>query len=289
MRPALAKPGLEERALEERALEQAARLAEREPRLRVAFVTCSYDTAFEPLADQVRERLEGLQAAFGGRIEWSLWIVDDLPPEAGFGAAVEGAFAASPELRRAGRLHGLALRERPAQAEGLKGLALLHGFASALESGPLDALVYLNLNLKVAPCFAALGLAELERPGIEFAIGSRERADGGRRLGAGWNGLLKSRAYRSLARALLPDLRVYADTNGPLKVFSARAAEVLVRHAQTPGVTLDCEWLVLLRRYGLRGRVFPIVWRQRRGSRPPWHLAPQSALELVDGHRGFDG
>lgn len=239
----------------------------------VAIVATSYDTAFEPVADQVRQKLAELEALFDGTaIEWSLWIVDDLPSSAGFGAAARSV--ESPRLRC---VPLTSTRKRPG---GLKGRAVLDGMRAALEQTPeLAALAYVNLNLKVDARQLGVGLAAILNQAADVAIGSRAADDGGVVVGAGNLGRVKSRIFAGIARAALPPLKGYGDTNAPMKIFSADAARHLIAAARLDHVTLDVEWLTLAHAGGWRVTRFPIGWVQRAGSRPPWHLI---ALSLRD-------
>lgn len=239
----------------------------------VAIVATSYDTAFEPIAEQVRFKLAQLEDLFAETsIDWTLWIVDDLPAAAGFGAAVRSV--ESPRLRCV-PLHSA--RKRPG---GLKGRAVLDGMRAALDHTPgLAALVYVNLNLKVDARQMGVGLAELLAGRADVAIGSRAGEDGGIVVGAGRLGRVKSRIFAGIARAALPPLAGYGDTNAPMKLFSAAAARHLVEAARLDHVTLDVEWLTLAHEGGWRVIRFPIGWSQRPGSSPPWHLV---ALSLRD-------
>jgi len=251
--------------------------------VRVAFVACSYDTAFESIGRQVRGRMEQLTAAYGidGPIQWSLWIVDDLPTSSAFGPAVETAMRAYADLYQAGRLRTVPMHSRPQRIGGLKGRALLDGMSAALDDGPaLDAVVYLNLNLKVDARLSALGLLPVLTGLCDAAVGSRAHRDGGVVLGAGNLGRAKSLAYSFLARSALPPLDNFQDTNAPLKVFSSAAARALVQTARIDQVTLDCEWLMIMHAQGFSMNRFPVAWIQRGGSRPPWHLIPLSVRDI---------
>ncbi len=253
---------------------EAARRLRSGPPVRVAFVACSYDTAFEPPADQVEEKIHQLQEAFGidEGVEWSLWVVDDLPAEIGFTHAVEVGFSrVDPRLRQAARLRCLPMHSEVPRPGGLKGRALLDGMGAALEADPV-VVVYLNLNLKVDALLSAVGIEAVSADRADVAVGSRARGDGGLAVGAGALGRVKSRVYSRIARTALPPLAQYVDTNAPVKVFSAAAAAHLVAHARLDDVTLDCEWLLLSQTAGFRMCRFPIAWIQRAGSRPPWHL-----------------
>ena len=269
----------------------AARALRAGARCKVAFVTCSYDTAFEPVADQVEEKIRQLSAAFGvdDAVEWSLWIVDDLPPEADFGAAVRDGFARAPAaLRDQARLRCVPMSSRPPRPGGLKGRALLDGMVAALSWAP-DLVVYLNLNLKVDARFSAVGVASVVKGRLDVAIGSRAEVDGGVVAGAGTFGRIKSRVYSRVARTALPPLGDYVDTNAPVKVFSAQAARHLVTYARLDEVTLDCEWLLLCQTAGFRMGRFPIAWIQRAGSPTPWHFIASSLRDVWRVRRRWAG
>jgi len=248
----------------------------------VAFVCCSYDTCFEPIGEQTRGRVAELASAFGtaARLRWSLWVVDDRPAPEAFGARVREGFAGAPIA--ADRLH-VVDPEHPAIRSGrAKGLALLAGLRAALAATPdARALVAFNLNRKVDPVFAAPGIAAVLAARADVAAGSRAAADGGARRGAGPFGRAKSLAWLALVHRALPSLRGVRDPNAPMKVFSPGAARHLLANARAPGVALHVEWLALLLAAGLRLETFPVVWRQRAGSRPPWELAPGALAELA--------
>ena len=77
-------------------------------------------------------------------------------------------------------LHVLKMSSCKPCPEGLKGQALLDGMAAALRAQPdLDAVIYINLNLKVNAVFSAPGLLQLLRGNCDAAIGSRAGRDGG--------------------------------------------------------------------------------------------------------------
>lgn len=262
-----------------------------EPR-RLAFVACSYDTDHEPLRDQLAARLDQLARAFPARrYAWSLWVIDDLPPSRGFGERLRRV-ASELDLPAHASLHVVSLEGSQTSPAGCKGRALSEGFRRALEveaAEAPEALVYLNLNLKVDAREAALGVEAVLTGATEVAIGTRAPREGGQAIGRGVAGELKSRGFNALTRALLPQLRSYRDTNAPLKVLSRRAAELVVREARLAHVTLDCEWLLLFATHGLGVQTYPLTWRQRAGSRVPWHLTGQSLLDLIHLRRRFPG
>ncbi|RMG17905.1 MAG: hypothetical protein D6731_03185 [Planctomycetota bacterium] len=240
---------------------------------RFAVVATSYDTGFEPLDRQVKGKLSQLERAFGPD-GWTLWVVDDLPAELGFGDAVRSAAPLDPRLR----VVSLPAKPRPG---GLKGRGLVYGLAHALRDNALGAVAAVNLNLKVHAAFLGPGLRAVLSSAAAAALGTRHRREGGRAVGRGLLGELKSRAFNALTRALLPPLRGYRDTNAPIKVLSPGAARVVLQGAKIDGVTLDVEWLLLLLRAGVQPLRFPIAWEQRPGSHPPWHLAPACARDLL--------
>lgn len=251
----------------------------------VVFVTTSYDTAFEPVADQVMGRIEQLIEAYGvdGPLRWTLQVVDDLPEDSGFVAGVEEAFKRAPAaLRDQARLHCSGLFSAPRRAGGFKGQALLDGMAAALDRRTPDALAYINLNLKVHAAYAAPGLrAMLLDEACDAAIGTRAPEHGGAVVGAGPAGRIKSRVYAEMARRALPVLSGYRDTNAPLKIFRPEAAAHLIEHGRIGHVTMDCEWLMLLHEGPFAVQQFPIAWVQRPGSKPPWHLVGLTVRDLV--------
>lgn len=258
------------------AAHRAARQLRRETPRHLAVVACSYDTAHEPVEAQVTTKVSQLRETFpeGGPVSWSLHLVDDVPDTVGFSLAVRRAYASLDT----GGLHLHALAERT-PGGGRKGSAVLHGMSEALDDPSVDVVAYVNLNLKVHAAFLAPGLRTLAG-GCEAAIGTRAPEDGGAAVGVGVLGRLKSRLFHVAAGAILPSLRAYGDTNAPMKLFTRRAAQLLVDQARNPNVTLDCEWLALLHRSQVEVRSFPVLWTQRPGSRPPWHLVPQSLADL---------
>jgi hypothetical protein len=263
--------------LKEQAILEAERLsAGLDGTKRVAFISCSYDTSFEPVEDQITEKVDQLIETFGldEKIHWSLWVVDDLPEEEGFGRAVQHGFSAlSERLGSDSRLKLLKLKTAKPVAGGLKGRALLDGMEAALKNDPgLSAVVYINLNLKVDAGLSTLGLKQVLCDGFDAAIGTRSPEKGGLVIGRGIAGNLKSRVFNLLVRMLLPPIKTYYDTNAPMKVYNPAAAGLLVRSAVLPTVSMDCEWLMLLHLNGYQAACFPIAWVQRFGSRPPWYM-----------------
>ncbi len=252
----------------------------------LAYVTCSYDTGFTPLQGQILGKISQLRDVWGddSPVRWSLWIVDDKIREEGWREQVEDIFAMAPcaDLLAQGRLHCVPLRRTLPDGQDRKGQAILEGMeAASRQENPPQAFVYINLNLKVHAGLSVPGVVRVLDGDVDVAVGSRAEVDGGLVLGAGALGRSKSIAFNKLVVALLPELADYEDTNAPMKVFTPEAARFLCGEATMVGVTLDIEWLTMLHRRGFRLRRFPVVWRQRAGSKPPWHLIPASVAAIV--------
>lgn len=265
-----------------RALEE--RLDEEGP-LELALVTCSYDTAFEPVAAQVEGKVEELLSVFPlmGPLRFSLLVVNDAQPRRreAFARGVEEGFRRCPRaLQDEGRLLLRPLLTGTPGRFGLKGLALREGMLRALSRSP-DVVGYVNLNRKVHAAQVATGLRALLDDGLDAAIGSRAAIDGGAQEGAGALGRLKSRVYNRLARSALPPLMGFLDTNAPMKLFRREAAKAVATCARLDGVSFDCEWLMILHEHGFRMGRFPVRWVQRRGSRPPWPVVASMVGDLA--------
>jgi hypothetical protein len=263
--------------------EDAAAVADRfaDAPVRLAVVACSYDTGFEDVAGQTREKLAQLERVFpaGGAVEARLLLVDD-----GGGAFADAARSAAGAADIPVEVHGLTTGG--SGAWGAKGLALREGFVRSLAGGA-DFVAYVNLNLKAHAAQLATGLRRLVDDHLDAAIGSRAAGDGGAQAGAGPLGVLKSRVYARVAHAAFPELALFADTNGPMKIFTPRAARALVRRARIPGAGLDVEWLMILHAHRYAMGRFPLHWRQRAGSRPPWSLTPEMVRDLARVRRAY--
>ena len=249
------------------------------PPRRVAIVTCSYDTAFESIADQVDAKIQGLKQTLPST-EWSFWVTDDRPESEGFSAQVSVGFQRHQDI--AHRLHVHRLHRSDVIDDDQKGRALLEAMGRALAADPaLDALVYVNLNLKVPVIFIASGLRRVLNQTCGVAVGTRAPADGGVVIGAGPAGRAKSILYSRIARMALPLPSGLHDPNAPLKVFSAEAAQFLLARALIPRVTMDCEWVLIAHLSRWRITQFPIGWVQRPGSRPPWRVILSSLRDIA--------
>jgi len=252
---------------------------------KVAFICCSYDTSFESIENQVIEKVHQLVKTFGlnEKIVWSLWVVDDLPEEAGFGRAVQKGFSAvSKKLGDESRLKLIKMRNAISMTGALKGRALLDGMSVALKNDPdLAALVYMNLNLKVDARFSTEGLMQVLCEGFDASIGTRHPREGGTAVGRGLAGNIKSWAFNALVRLLLKPINCYYDTNAPMKVYNPAAAKLLIRRGVIQTVGMDCDWLMLLHLNNYEVFRFPIVWSQRLGSRVPWHMVLPCFMDVL--------
>ena len=248
------------------------------PNANVSFVACGYDTAFESLRGQVYRKLAQLETFFGDRVDWTLTVIDDVPRER---ALSRHAREAAAQLGLEHRLRLVEFAGRRFEDGRQKGEALRQGFAYAADEIAPDALVYLNLNLKVHAGFAATGLYHVLVQRQPAAIGTRSPEEGGHVRGAGSLGRVKSRAFNLWGSAVLPPLAAFRDTNAPMKVFGREAVSLICSRSAVDHITMDCEWLLLLYLEGLNPIRYPIVWTQREGSRPPWHRVPASALDVL--------
>jgi len=252
---------------------------------RVAFICCSYDTSFESIENQVIEKVHQLVKTFGlnEKIVWSLWVVDDLPVETGFGRAVQKGFSAvSKKLVDESRLKLIKMSDISSMTGALKGRALLEGMSVALKNDPgLAAFVYINLNLKVDAQFSAEGLMQVLCKDFDAAIGTRHPKEGGTAVGRGMVGNIKSWVFNALVRLFLEPINFYYDTNAPMKVYNPAAAKLLIRQGVIQTVGMDCDWLMLLHLNGYEVYRFPIVWSQRLGSRVPWHMILPCFMDVL--------
>jgi hypothetical protein len=251
-------------------------------------ITCSYDTAFEPIAEQVRAKLAELRSVFpdDGPVRLRLVVVDDTGAP-GFAEATQAAFSeAVPWLRDSDRLSCVRLPLDDAAPWGRRSLAVRAALDEALSREP-DAVLQINLNLKVHAAQAATGLRALLDSGAEAAIGSRAFADGGRQAGAGLVGRAKSVAYNRLVHAALPPLSAFGDIGSPMKVISARAARVIARRSRIDSVGFEAEWLAILDANDLPAVRFGILWQQRAGSRPPLEKSGRMLADLAQVRRAW--
>jgi len=243
-------------------------LARRLHRFELCAITCSYDTAFEPVEQQMRDKLEELARVFppDGPVKLSLVVVDDAG-DRGFRDAVLRAFEDAPLPRS--RLSVFPLRSGTPDLWGRRAIATREALLHALHLTP-DAVLQINLNLKVHAAQAATGLELLTRTGAAAAIGSRAWRDGGDQQGAGLIGRGKSLAYNHLVAGALPALADFRDIGSPMKLLSLRAATLISRLSRLSDVGYEVEWLQILMANGLAAPRFGILWQQRAGSRPPF-------------------
>ena len=238
--------------------------------MHLCLVTCSYDTDFEPVSKQLTTKLAQIRQEFE---QFTLIVMNDASEHAAFAQAIREVNA--PEVI----LYNVETKQKGKW--GMKGFAVREGLRIGLELNA-DVYAYVNLNLKVDAKFIASGMESMKKNGWEAAFGSRDPEDGGERIGAGSLGELKSSAFGKLARSLLPCLPKTRDTNGPLKLFSRNAAQLIVSRSQVNGAFFDCEWLIITSENHIKHGFFPIIWKQRAGSRPPWRLVRSATSELLE-------
>lgn len=237
--------------------------------MHICLVACSYDTDFEPVTVQIERKLSELRGVLD---HFTLVIVNDALDREVFAQVVQDIGA--PEII----LHEL---ETLSETKwGQKGLALREGMRFAMTLEP-DYLAYINLNLKVDGKFILKGLELIETQKLDGIIGTRHQREGGQRIGAGQLGELKSAIFAHYARNLLPPINGFLDTNGPMKIFSAHAMSYIVSLSKSDGAFFDCEWLLILKENDLSIGIFPLIWIQRHGSRPPWKLVKGSLIEIL--------
>jgi hypothetical protein len=261
-----------------RADEAAARLARADRRVELCAVTCSYDTAFEPVEEQTREKLAQLARVFpaDGPVGVSLVVVDD-SGDPTFRAACERAFDDAPFARERLAVHAVGA-QTPGRW-GQRGRATREGLSHALARAP-DAILHINLNLKVHAAQAAVGLETMLTHDVAAAIGSRARRDGGDQAGAGVVGRGKSLAFNRLVRGALPALSSFRDIGSPMKVLAPAAARAIVRRSRLDDIAFETEWLTILVASGLPLTRFGILWQQRSGSRPPLEKSLQMLADV---------
>lgn len=232
--------------------------------------TSTYDTAHESVADQVAGKWAELRAAFppGGLVRPALLIASD------------GGAAFEREAQRGDPATRVVAVPAGGLAVTTKGRALRTALSVGLGDAP-DALVYVNLNLKVDARNLAPALVPFAAGDADVVCGSRAPEDGGAALGNGPLGAAKSRVWSNLARTVLPQLAAFHDPNAPLKLMSPAAARIIVDEGRVDGLGFDAEWLCLWLAHGLRIARVPIVWTQRAGSRPPWELVPEMLVSLA--------
>ncbi len=253
------------------------------PTLRVTAVATSYDTAFEPVHDQAKERAAELLKTFGRdeRVAHLGFILkNDAPPDRAFTApAQEGFYEAAPAQVTTGDFVVAPLFGARPKKYGRRGLAYLEAIASALERES-DVVVAINLNRKVSLVDVHAAFDKLVQSDADVVVGTRAPEDGGAAHGAGRLGSAKSRAWRRAAHHAFPELAPFSDPNAPVKIMRANAARYLVQHAKETEVCPDVEWLALWCRGGFTIEQAPITWRQRPRSRPPWTQVPKMLVAL---------
>lgn len=254
---------------------------------RVGIVTCLYDTGFTPLGNQVNARIAQIADALDAipKLEWRFLLVDDSPR--GRSREIAAAFnncRKTLEIQN-GTFDTVPLFEdaRRRKAKDRKGLAIRRGFQQLIgEQKSWDALVYINLNLKVHMGQLPSVLKPVLLKECDVAIGTRSPGEGGCVLGAGFAGRLKSVIYNALATTALPPLKPFADTNAPVKIGTEDAIRHLLEVAQVEDVSFDTEWVLAFLEGGFEVETIGVLWSQLKGSRPPWTSVPKVLLSLVE-------
>lgn len=219
----------------------------------VDVVTSTYDTAHEPLALQLADRVHGLRAFAPGRV----FVAGPQPP------LTAGMRELAPDVAVHVRVVAVA-------AHTPRGAAVRAALAAALAESDADSFAMMNLNRKVAMRDLERAASVRARTGCDVVVGSRRPGDGGRAEGRGALGDLKSAAWSAVVASLLPALAGVRDPSAPLKLMNRRAAALVVEHATVDGIAFDVDWLALWIAAGLTLEVTPIRWSQAPGSRPPW-------------------
>lgn len=257
---------------------------------RVAIVTCLYDTGFTSLKDQISVRVKQIAAALDDipKLQWRFLLIDDSPRGRSEEIHAAFEFCERQVTMKSGTLSTLPLfhdgRWRPAKDR--KGLALRHGFNFLIQKDPgWDALVYINLNLKVDMVQLPSVLKPVLLGEADVAIGTRSPGEGGSVLGAGFAGRLKSVVYNALATGALSPLKPFADTNAPVKIGTEDAMGHLLSVARVEDVSFDTEWVLAFLEGGFSIQKIGVLWSQLPGSRPPWSSIPKVLLSLVNQRR----
>ncbi|HUL75394.1 MAG TPA: dolichyl-phosphate beta-glucosyltransferase [Vicinamibacterales bacterium] len=198
-------------------------------------------------AERIGDSLRTLQAQLPESAQpWEIRVVDDGSTDRTAEIVAEAA-AADPRI---------VLQREPHRG---KGGALRAGLLAA--RGELRFMCDADLSMPVSelPKFLAAVPAE-----CDLAIGSRE-GPGARRVGEPGHRHTMGRVFNVLVR--LTGLAGIEDTQCGFKLFSARAAELIVPRLTLDGWAIDIEMLVIAARLGLRVREVPIEWHYRERSR----------------------
>ncbi len=143
------------------------------------------------------------------------------------------------------------------------------GKGAAVRTGALaatgDVVLYLDADLSTAP-EETQKLLDAFTPGVDVAIGSRIRPEGGdmRASQPAWRRIGGRMFAVPRKRLLLSDVE---DTQCGFKAFSREAVQAIFSRQQLDGWTFDAEVLYLARRLGYQVVQVPVEWRHVEGSR----------------------
>lgn len=156
--------------------------------------------------------------------------------------------------------------------DGVTARVLAHeanrGKGAAVRTGALaatgDVVLYLDADLATAP-EETQKLLDAFTPGVDIAIGSRIRPEGGdmRASQPAWRRIGGRIFAVARKRLLLSDV---ADTQCGFKAFSREAAAAVFSRQQLDGLAFDAELIYLARRLGYQVVQVPIEWHHVEGS-----------------------
>jgi len=197
----------------------------------------------ERIGESLRALQQQLPASAG---PWEILVVDDGSTDR---TAEVVADAASRDPR-------IVLRREPHRG---KGGALRTGLLAARGALRFMCDADLSMPLSELPKFLAVVPSA-----CDLAIGTRE-GPGARRVGEPEHRHTMGRVFNLVVR--LSGLAGIKDTQCGFKLFSAKAAELIVPRLTLDGWAIDIEMLVIAARHGLRVREIPIEWHYRERSR----------------------
>ena len=197
--------------------------------------------------ERIGDSLRALQAQLpASAAPWEILVVDD-------GSTDRTAEIVADAATRDPRI---ALRREPHRG---KGGALRAGLLAARGEVRFMCDADLSMPLSELPKFL-----EAVPSACDLAIGTRE-GPGARRVGEPGHRHTMGRVFNGIVR--LSGLAGIQDTQCGFKLFSAKAAELIVPRLTLNGWAIDIEMLVIAARCGLRVREVPIEWHYRERSR----------------------
>jgi len=197
----------------------------------------------ERIAESLRTLQQQLPASAA---PWEILVVDDGSTDR-TAEIVADAAARDPRI---------VLRREPHRG---KGGALRAGLLAARGGLRFMCDADLSMPLSELPKFL-----EAVPSQCELAIGTRE-GPGARRVGEPEHRHTMGRVFNLIVR--LSGLAGIQDTQCGFKLFSEKAAELIVPRLTLDGWAIDIEMLVIAARHGLRVREIPIEWHYRERSR----------------------